>query len=106
MNLYVGNLPYSTTDEELRDLFAAYGTVVSATVLRDRYSGLSRGFGFVEMSNDAEAQAAIQGLNGTMLEGRPLKVDKARPRTDRGGGGGREGQGRELRGGGRRRERW
>ncbi|MGQ9593150.1 MAG: RNA recognition motif domain-containing protein [Anaerolineae bacterium] len=106
MNLYVGNLPYSTTDEDLRDLFAAYGTVVSATVLRDRYSGLSRGFGFVEMSNDAEAEAAIQGLNGTMLEGRPLKVDKARPRTDRGGGGGREGQGREPRGGGRRRERW
>ncbi len=104
MNLYVGNLPYSTTDEELRDLFAAYGTVVSATVLRDRYSGLSRVFAFVEMSSDAEAEAAIQGLNGTMLEGRPLKVDKARPRTDRGGG--REGPGREPRGGGRRRERW
>lgn len=105
MNLYVGNLPYSTTDEQLRDLFAAYGTVVSATVLRDRYSGLSRGFGFVEMSSDAEAEAAIQGLNGTMLEGRPLKVDKARPRADRGGG--REGREREPRGGGgRRRERW
>lgn len=94
MNIYVGNLPYSTTDEQLQELFAAYGTVASATVLRDRYSGLSRGFGFVEMPNDAEAEAAIQALNGSMLEGRPLKVDKARPRRDRGGGGGGGGYGR------------
>lgn len=91
--LYVGNLSYSVNSSELEQLFAQYGTVQSAQVIQDRETGRSKGFGFVEMSNDAEAQAAIQGLNEQEHNGRPLAVNEARPREDRGGGGGRGGRG-------------
>ncbi len=86
--LYVGNLSYGVTSSELEQLFAQYGTVQSAQVIQDRETGRSKGFGFVEMSSDAEAQAAIQGLNEQEHNGRPLAVNEARPREDRGGGGG------------------
>ncbi len=94
MNIYVGNLPYNVTDDELREAFGSYGEVVSINVIKDKFSGESRGFGFVEMSNDDEAQSAIDGLNGSEFGGRNLKVNQARPREDRsnrggGGGGGR-----------------
>jgi RNA recognition motif-containing protein len=89
--LYVGNLSYGTTDSDLRKLFEEYGSVESAQVIVDRDSGRSKGFGFVEMSNGQEAQAAIDGLNGQEVSGRALTVNEARPREDRGrsGGGGR-----------------
>jgi len=89
--LYVGGLSFSTTEERLRDEFAKFGTVESATVIRDRYSDRSRGFGFVEMSNDSEAEEAIKGLNGNTLDGRQVTVNYAKERTDRGdrGRGGR-----------------
>jgi RNA recognition motif-containing protein len=83
--LYVGGLPFSTTEERLRDEVAKFGAVESATVIKDRYSDRSRGFGFVEMSTDAEAEEAIKGLNKTMLDGRQITVNYARERTDRGG---------------------
>lgn len=88
--IYVGNLNYQTTSEELKTYFASYGNVVSAEVLKDRESGRSKGFGFVEMGSDQEAQAAIAGLHGKDIGGRPLTVNEARPREDRprGGGGG------------------
>jgi len=86
--LYVGNLSYSVTEYELSDAFSEFGTVDKATVITDRETGRSRGFGFVEMSSDAEAQAAIDGLNGAQLGGRNLTVNKARPRENRGGGAG------------------
>ena len=86
--LYVGNLPYSASQQTLQDAFGEYGTVDSANVITDRDTGQSKGFGFVEMSTDAEAQKAIQGLNATSLEGRQIKVNEARPRAPRGGGGG------------------
>jgi RNA recognition motif-containing protein len=91
--LYVGNLAYSVNSSELEQLFAQYGTVQSAQVIQDRETGRSKGFGFVEMSNDQEAQAAIQGLNEQDHNGRPLAVNEARPREDRGGGGGGGGRG-------------
>jgi RNA recognition motif-containing protein len=91
--LYVGNLSYSVSSSDLEALFAQYGTVQSAQVIQDRETGRSKGFGFVEMGSDAEAQAAIQGLNEQQHEGRPLAVNEARPREDRGGGGGRGGRG-------------
>jgi RNA recognition motif-containing protein len=91
--LYVGNLSYSTTSNQLQDLFTPFGKVESATVVEDRDTGRSKGFGFVEMSNDSEAQAAILGLDGKEVDGRTLKVNEARPREDRGGGGGRGGRG-------------
>jgi RNA recognition motif-containing protein len=91
--LYVGNLSYNVTSSDLQDLFAQYGTVQSAQVVQDRDTGRSKGFGFVEMSTDAEAQAAMQGLNDQQHEGRPLAVNEARPREERGGGGGRGGRG-------------
>ena len=81
--LYVGNLPYSTTEDDLREAFAAYGEVVSATVITERETGRSKGFGFVEMSTEDEAVAAINGMNGAQFAERTLKVDKARPRADR-----------------------
>ena len=83
MNIYVGNLSYSTRDDELGRAFSAYGEVASATVIIDRESQRSRGFGFVEMPNDDEAQAAINALNGTDLSGRTITVNQARPREDR-----------------------
>src|SRR5262245_44559676 len=103
--LYVGNLTYEVTDAELRRLFEAHGTVTSAQVIMDRDTGRSKGFGFVEMGSDAEAQAAIAALSGKDHNGRALTVNEAKPREDRGGGGGRGGYGggRCGRGGGGRR---
>jgi RNA recognition motif-containing protein len=86
--LYVGNLGYNVTSSQLETMFSAFGTVQSAEVIEDRDSGRSKGFAFVEMGSDQEAQEAIQGLNGKEHEGRPLTVNEARPREDRGGGGG------------------
>ena len=93
--LYVGGLPYSVNEDQLRDLFVAHGTVESATVIMDRMSGRSKGFGFVEMSSQEEAQAAIDKLNGTDLEGRNITVNEAKPRQPRSGGGGGYGGGRD-----------
>ncbi len=90
--LYVGNLPFTLTDQELGDIFAQVGTVASARVIMDRMSGRSKGFGFVEMNTDAEAANAISQFNGAELQGRPLTVNEAKPmepRSDFGGGGGR-----------------
>ncbi len=98
--LYVGNLSYSTTDGELRDAFAAFGEVVNATVVLDRMTGKSRGFGFVEMASEPEAQAATEGMNGANLDGRALVVNEAREKTERGGGGGFGGRDRGPRRGG------
>lgn len=89
--LYVGNLSYQVTSEDLQEIFERFGTVSSAQVLNDRETGRSRGFGFVEMDNDAEADAAIENLDGTDHEGRRLTVNEARPRTPGGGGGPRGG---------------
>ena len=86
--LYVGNLSYSVSSSDLEQMFAEFGNVQSAQVVQDRDTGRSKGFGFVEMSNDAEAQAAIQGLHDKEHGGRQLTVNEARPREDRGGGGG------------------
>ena len=86
--IYVGGLPYSTTEQQLSDLFAAHGSVASARIITDKFTGQSRGFGFVEMSSDAEAQAAVTTLNGTQLGGRTLTVNEARPQEPRSGGGG------------------
>jgi RNA recognition motif-containing protein len=99
--LYVGNLAYSVTDSDLQQMFEAFGTVQSAQVIMDRDTGRSKGFGFVEMGSDQEAQAAITGLNGKDMNGRNLTVNEARPKTDGGGGGGggRSGGGGGGRGG-------
>jgi RNA recognition motif-containing protein len=91
--IYVGGLPYSTTEQQLSDLFAAHGSVASARIITDKFTGQSRGFGFVEMSGDSEAQAAIAAVNGTQLGGRTLTVNEARPQEPRSGGGGRGGFG-------------
>jgi RNA recognition motif-containing protein len=104
--LYVGNLSYAMQDRDLQELFAEYGTVTSAKIVTDRESGRSKGFGFVDMGSDGEAQAAITGLNGREVNGRPLTVNEARPKEDRGGGGGGSrggygGGGGGYRGGGR-----
>lgn len=93
MNIYVGNISFDTSDRDLEAAFATYGAVTSARIATDRDTNRSRGFGFVEMDNQTEAQAAIAGLNGTDLQGRTLTVNEARPREDRGnrrpnGGGG------------------
>lgn len=103
-NIYVGNLPYRTADEELQSLFEAHGNVISAKIIIDRETGRSRGFGFVEMENDQEALTAIDQLNGQEYNGRTLTVNEARPREDRGprGGGGGGGD-RGGHGGGQRR---
>ena len=97
MNIYVGNLVYEVTDQELEAAFAPYGPVTSARVISDKFTGRSRGFGFVEMANSAEAEAAIKGLNGSDMKGRPLTINEARPREEggggMGGGGGRQGAG-------------
>ena len=97
--LYVGGLPFSVTDGQLQELFSAHGTVESARVIADKFTGQSRGFGFVEMGSGTEAQAAISGLNGTQFEGRSLTVNEAKPQTNRNSGGG----GRDNRSGGRNR---
>jgi cold-inducible RNA-binding protein len=103
MKLYVGNLSFQTSSEELQQLFAQAGTVESATVVEDRDTGRSRGFGFVEMASKEEGEKAIQQFNGTDLNGRNLTVNEARPREDRGNrGGGRGGFGGNRGGGGGR----
>jgi len=102
MNIYVGNLSRETTEDELRQAFEPFGQVTSANIIKDRYSGESRGFGFVEMATKSEAQAAINGLNGTSLGERTLSVNEARPRSE-GGGGRRPYGGGGFGGGGRRR---
>jgi RNA recognition motif-containing protein len=91
--LYVGNLAYGVTSSDLEQMFAEFGTVQSAQVIADRDTGRSKGFGFVEMGSDAEAQTAIEAMNGKQVDGRQLTVNEARPREDRGGGGGRGGPG-------------
>jgi RNA recognition motif-containing protein len=97
--LYVGNLPYSVADSDLQRLFEAHGSVVSAQVIMDRDTGRSKGFGFVEMGSDSEAQAAIADMNGKEIDGRSLTVNEARPKPE--GGGGRGGRGGYGGGGGR-----
>ena len=115
MKIYVGNLNFSTTEEGLREAFSAHGDVEEAAIVTDRDTGRPRGFGFVEMSSSAEAQAAIEGLDNRDLGGRTLKINGAKPREDRGGGrggfgggggGGRGGYGGGGGGGGGGRNRW
>lgn len=88
--LFVGNLPYETNDQSLADMFASIGTVSSANIITDRFSGRSRGFGFVEMENDDEADKAVQEMNGKDMNGRAIVVNEARPREERPAGGGRD----------------
>ena len=104
--LYVGNLPYTISDSELQQLFEQHGSVTSAQVVMDRDTGRSKGFGFVEMGTDAEAQAAITALHGAEFGGRTLTVNEAKPREDRGGGGGRGGYGGGRGGSGGGRDRY
>lgn len=101
-NIYVGNLSYSTSEDAVRSLFEAHGTVEKVSIARDRDSGQPKGFGFVEMTNDGEANQAMAALNGRDVDGRALNVNEARPKTDRGFGGGSRGGG----GGQRRNNRW
>jgi len=97
MNIYVGNLSRDLTDSDLREAFQAFGEVTSVSIIKDKFSNESRGFGFVEMPNPAEAKAVIAGLNGKSLKGRTITVNEARPRTEnRGGGGGGFGAGRRY----------
>jgi RNA recognition motif-containing protein len=105
--IYVGNLPFSATDDSLREMFGQAGQVESARIITDRDTGRSKGFGFVEMSTDQEASEAIRKFNGTEMDGRSLTVNEARPMTPRDGGGRgpRDGGGRGHRGGGGR-QRW
>ncbi len=110
MRIYVGSLPYQTTDQDLVDMFGQIGEVVSATVIMDRDSGRSKGFGFVEMSNDQDARKAIEQLNGSMLGNRTIVVNEARERQEQSfggnrGGGGYQNRGRRSGGGGGYRDR-
>ncbi len=103
MEIYVGNLSYQTDESSLNNAFAAYGAVERVQVISDKFTGRSKGFGFVTMNDPGEAQAAIEALNGAQLDGRPITVNQARPREERpfgGGGGGGGGPRREYRGGG------
>jgi len=104
MNIYVGNLSYETTEEDLQQAFEGFGQVESVNIIKDKYSGRSKGFGFVEMPAKDEAQSAINELNDTELKGRTLKVNEARPRSESRGGRGGYGNGRRggSQGGGRR----
>jgi cold-inducible RNA-binding protein len=108
-NIFVGNLDFNTGEDELRRLFEAYGQVDRVSIMTDRDTGRSRGFGFVEMANAEEGEKAIAGLNGSQVGGRTLNVNEARPKPERagggGGGGGRGGRG-DRGGGGGRRDRW
>ncbi|MHC4458808.1 MAG: RNA recognition motif domain-containing protein [Planctomycetota bacterium] len=107
MNIYVGNLAPQTTEDELREAFSGFGQVETVNIIKDRFSGESRGFGFVEMPSKDEAQSAIDGMNGKDLNGRALNVNEARPRRERrGGGGGRGGRGGFGGGGGGGRRRY
>lgn len=112
MNIYVGNLSYDATEDEIREMFAAHGEVASVSVIKDKFTGQPRGFAFVEMANDSEAQTAIDQLNGAPLRGRNISVNQARPREERGprtggfgggGGGGYDRRGSGGPGGGDRR---
>jgi len=94
MDIYVGNLPYSVTDSELQDMFAQFGEVTSARVISDRETGRAKGFGFVEMRDSADANKAIEALNGTDMNGRALRVNESQPKAPRTGGGGGGGGGR------------
>jgi len=96
-NIFVGNLSFTATEDAVRSMFEGYGTVDRVSIVTDRDTGQAKGFGFVEMTNDAEAEQAINALNGTELNGRALTINEARPKTERSGGGG---------GGGRRNNRW
>ena len=96
MNIYVGNLLREVTEDDLRKAFEAFGQVTSASIIKDKFSGESRGFGFVEMPAKAEAQAAINGMNGKELKGQVLNVNEARPRAEGGRGGERRGGGRRF----------
>ena len=96
-NIFVGNLSFTATEDSVRSMFEAYGTVDRVSIVTDRDTGQPKGFGFIEMANDAEAEKAISALNGTELNGRALTINEARPKTERAGGGG---------GGGRRNNRW
>ena len=102
MNIYIGNLAHEATEDDVRQAFAEFGQVASVSIIKDKFTGEARGFGFVEMPVQAEAQAALTGLNGKAIKGRPLTVNEARPRTEGGGGGGgRGGYGGGGGGGGR-----
>jgi RNA recognition motif-containing protein len=101
MKIYVGNMPYGVTEEDLKQSFEAFGQVTSVTIIKDKMSGQSKGFGFVEMSSAEEGQAAISGMNEKELKGRKLNVNEARPRQDDGRGGGGGGMRRPGGGGGR-----
>ncbi len=106
-NIFVGNLSYGATEETVRSLFEQYGTVERVSIVTDRETGQPRGFGFVEMTDDGEAEKAIAALNGRELAGRDLNVNEARPKTERSFGGGGGGRGRSGGGGGGRgRQRW
>ncbi|MEY6432427.1 RNA-binding protein [Thioalkalicoccus limnaeus] len=96
MNIYVGNLAYGVTEDDLREAFGTYGEISSVSVITDKFTGQSKGFGFVEMPNNGEADAAIKGLNEAPLKGRNMKVNQARPRTDRPMRGGGSGGGRRF----------
>ncbi|MBU1319642.1 MAG: RNA-binding protein [candidate division Zixibacteria bacterium] len=100
MNIYVGNLSYDTAEDDLRQAFEQYGEIVSVNVIKDKFSGQSRGFAFVEMASKESGEAAIAGLNGAELQSRELTVNEARPREERGGGGGRDRRGGGGYGGG------
>jgi len=102
MNIYVGNLSFKTTEDDLRNAFAEYGEITSVNIIKDKYSGESRGFGFVEMASNDQAREALSNLDGAELGGRNLKVSEARPREERSGGGSNF---RRQRGGGYR-ENW
>jgi RNA recognition motif-containing protein len=100
MNLYVGNLPYRMTEDQLKEAFEEYGQVSSCTIIKDKVTGSSKGFGFLEMAERSEAEAAITGLNGREMMGRKLNVNEARPRTEGGGGGSSAGRSGGWSGGG------
>jgi RNA recognition motif-containing protein len=104
MNIYAGNLSFDVTEEDLQKAFESYGTVATVNLIKDRFSGESKGFGFIEMASKEEAKAAIDGLNGTEIKGKNIRVNEALPREDnrnrRGGGGGGGNRGRNNRGGG------
>jgi RNA recognition motif-containing protein len=104
MNIYIGNLSYDVTEEDLKEAFEVFGEVETIKLIKDNYTGKSKGFGFVEMSNNTGGQAAIDGLNGKEIKGRSVKVNTARPRTENHHGRGRFGSGRrgERQSGGRR----
>jgi RNA recognition motif-containing protein len=102
MNIYVGNLPFDAGEDDLRQAFAAFGQVSAVSIIKDQFTGQSRGFAFVEMPNNTEGTAAVTGMNGKELMGRPMKVSEARPRTPGGGGGGGYNRGGPGGGGNRR----